>query len=271
MSNQPQQSMNNPPRNPTIPNVPNPQTNEGTLEHTGLPIEPLYNITDIPPDFSWMAPYWKYHTAFPVKITDKVGDLIYTTRVVMSDENIDTILAQWHDIPFACAKWWNGKISYRFTIVKPPRVPGKLLLKFRQDAFNKRDAGNTINNRFLPADTKYRSIVKEWDLAQSSQFEFDVTASVPIRARPTHLANKTPKVNISGDFAIADYLTPWTTFEMGRITLEIAQTIMPGGIFPDTYTIVVEKALKDSVFYTPTDPRTRAYLALYNNPQLKPS
>jgi len=273
MSNQ-IQSMNNPPRNPTIPNVPNPQTNEGTLEYTGLPIEPMQNIMDIPPDFSWMSAYWKFHTTFPVTVNNPVGTLLYTTRVVMSDENIDYNVAQWHDIPFFCSKWWNGKITYRFTSVKPPRVSGKLLIKFRQDAFNKRGNGNTITNGNLPADSKYRSVVKEWDLAESSQFEFDITASTPIRARPTHMATVKPPNdfdNDAGDYVIADYITPWTTYEMGRITVEVAQTVMPGGIFPDTYDIIVEKALKDATFYTPTDPRTQSFVSLYNNSELIPS
>lgn len=270
-----QQNLFSPPRNVTVPNVPNPQTNEGTLEHTGIPLTPALNITDVPPDFGWMCQQWKYHTNFQVKAVgstgNKIGDIVYTTRVVMSDDDIDYDLAQWYDIPFACAKWWNGKISYRFTIIKPPRVPGKLLVKFRQDAFNKRDVAtdNNISNDHLPPDFKYRSIVKEWDLAQSNQFEFDITGSTPIEARPTHLAPKKPKVNLgNNNYAIAEYITPWTTYEMGRITVEIAQGIIPGSIFPDTYDIIVEKSLKDAIFYTPTDPRTSGYLSLYNNPEL---
>jgi hypothetical protein len=36
-----QQSFNVPPRDPVVTNVPETQTNMGTLEHTGLPIEPI--------------------------------------------------------------------------------------------------------------------------------------------------------------------------------------------------------------------------------------
>lgn len=276
MSNQ-TENLVSPPRNITVPNVPNPQTNEGTLEHSGIPITPALNITDIPPNFMWMCEQWKYHDNFQVKAVgsagNAIGDIVYTTRVVMADEKMDYVIAQWYDIPFACSKWWNGKISYRFTIIKPPRVPGKLLVKFRQDAFNKRDVAhnNNIDNAHIPPDYKYRSIVKEWDLAQSNQFELDLVGSTPIQARPTHLPSKTPKVNLDGhNYAIADYIVPWTTYEMGRITIEIAQGIIPGSIFPDTYDVIVEKSLKDAIFYTPTDPRTTDYLSLYDNPELKP-
>lgn len=267
-----QQNIFNPPRNLTVPNVPNPQTNEGTLEHTGLPITPSLNITDIPPDFKWMSEQWKYHDTFTVNVGNNIGDIVYTSRVVMADANIDYLIAQWHDIPFACSKWWNGKVSYRFTIIKPPRVPGKLLIKFRQDAFNKRDDGSVDKTKeHFPPDVKYRSIVKEWDLAQTNQFEFDITGSNPIEARPTHLPKRKPKVDLAGkNYAIAEYITPWTTYEMGRFTIEIAQKIIPGSIFPDTYDIYVEKSLKDCIFYTPTDPRSQNYLSLYNDSELKP-
>lgn len=261
-----QQSMNVPPRDVVMPNVPETQTNMGTLEHTGLPIEPIWQITDIPPDFKWMAEQWKFHTSFPVKVTQLPGEVIYTTRVVQSDEDKSLTLAQWHDIPFCCSKWWNGKISYRFTIIKPPRVVGKLLVRYRQDAFGKWDSGNAPTTGWALKDSKMRTILKEWDLAQSSQFEFDITGSNPIRARPTHVYEDKPQ--IAGGVVklndVAAFRTPWITYEMGRISIEVAQTISPGGIFPDTYQIIVEKSLKDCEFMTPTDPRTDHRISLYN-------
>lgn len=259
-----QQNFNNPARTPNVPNVPNPQTNEGTLEHTGIPFEPIKMITDIPPDFGWMAQQYKYLTSFDISANDNIGKILFSQKVVMSnaDWNITSRhVLQWYDVPFAASKWWNGKVAFRFTIVKPPRVPGKLLLKFRQDCMN--DRGIDIPKQ-PPPDTKMRSVIKEWDLAQSNQFEFDITASTPLEARPTHIPKKTPEIT-DKPLAIADYVTPWYTYEMGRIWIEVAQTVMPGGIFPDTYTIIVEKALKDATFYTPTDPRTNNFLALYQN------
>lgn len=264
-----------------MPNVPNPQTNLGTLEHTGVPITDMENITDIIPDFSWMTSQYKFHTTFNINKNAVIGDLLYTTRVVSSDGVGPVVLGvnHWYDVPFASSMWWNGKVSYRFTIIKPPRVPGKLLIRFRQDAFNQRDSSPKINNSKAPVDTKFRSVVKEWDLAQSNQFEFDITASTPIRARPTHVFATHPQIK-EGDetkMAIADYETPWTNYEMGRITVEVAQNIIPGSIFPDEFEVIVEKAFKDAVFYTPTDMRCewnnpdheRCFLSIYHNPNIK--
>ena len=193
------QQLNNPPRNPTVPNVPNPQTNLGTLEHTGLPIDNNENIVDIPPDFSWMTSQYKFYSHFVVETSKPIGTPLFTTRVVASTAGPqEEGVHYWWDIPFRCSMWWNGKVSYRFTIIKPPRVPGKILLTFRQDAFNERGQKHEINNPKRPVDNKYRSVLKEWDLAQSNQFEFDITASTPIRARPSYVFPTHPRIkNVS--------------------------------------------------------------------------
>nr|UMO75666.1 MAG: putative capsid protein 2 [Polycipiviridae sp.] len=259
-----QQSLNVPPRDTVMPNVPETQTNMGTLEHTGLPIEPIWQITDIPPDFTWMSEQWKFHDNFSVTVNNKPGEQIWTTRVIQSDSVLSTDLAQWHDIPFGTSRYWNGKVSYRFTIIKPPRVAGKLLIRYRQDAFGRWNSGQVAPDVI---DKKLRGVLKEWDLAQSSQFEFDVTGSNPVRARFTHLYRPDPPtttVPTDDVRAISAYRVPKTIFEMGRITVEVAQTVMPGGIFPDTYHILVEKSLKDAQFMTPTDARTSHILALYD-------
>lgn len=261
-----QQSMNIPPRDPLIANVPEAQTNMGTLENSGIPIEPIWPITDIPPDFKWMTEQWKFHTTFTITNQQQPGKVIYTTRVVQSESNIPRTLAHWHDIPYSCSKWWNGKVSYRFTIIKPPRVVGKLLVRYRQDCFNSWKPTAPPANGWAVNDTKMRTILKEWDLGQSSQFEFDITGSNPIRARPTHVFEDKPQID-STDLTlndVAQFRTPWILFEMGRISIEVAQTISPGGIFPDTYQVIVEKSLKDCQFMTPTDPRTDHKLSLYS-------
>lgn len=258
-----QQSINVPPRDTVMPNVPETQTNMGTLEHTGLPLEPTWLITDIPPDFKWMTEQWKYFKTFTVNVNNRPGEQLWTTKVVQSDDAVDMDLSQWYDLPFQTSRYWNGKISYRFTIIKPPRVPGKLLVRYRQDGFGRWNTGEVMPDVI---DKKLRGVVKEWDLAQSSQFEFDVVGSNPVRARMTHLYKAiADNIDLPTDSfrAVSDYLVPITIFEMGRIVVEVAQTISPGGIFPDTYTIIVEKSIKDAVFMTPTDPRTSHGTALY--------
>lgn len=268
MSEQPILSKD-PPQLPGIPQTPIPQTNSGTLEHTGIPFQQIELITDIPPDYFWMTSQWKYVDQFNVAQKDKVGDLKYQSLVIGNTGNFSDKYFQnnWIKIPFQASYWWTGAVSYRFTAIKPPRVTGKLLVRFRQDAFQK--PGTIIDLQYPAVDPNvniddklYRSILKEWDLSQSSQFEFDITSAIPIRARPSRLANRFTGASSDRWSATAQSFEPWPHVEMGRITVEIAQHISPGGIFPDSYTILVEKSIKNPKFFSTTDLRSSANIVL---------
>lgn len=250
----------NPPQNFGLPTNPVPQTNTGLLEHTGIPISPSDLITDIPPSFSWMTGQWKYLTTFKHNFADDIGTTIWSSTVVGRNNTTERMptLPNWYHLPFASSVWWNGTVSFRFTIIKPPRVSGKLIITYRQDAFQTYDESPKLQYN---KDKLYRSINKEWDLSQGSQFEFDVTGSLPIRARPSKMykslsglgAGGTP---VKGDIPIAGYLPPWINYEMGRIMVRPAQKLNPGGLFPDEFTIIVEKSFKQANFYTPTDTKS---------------
>lgn len=272
MSNQEQEMLNvdthDPVRNFGIPQNPVPQTNTGLLEHVPIPFEPMEQITDIPPDFSWMVSQFKLVSQFSVSTTNKVGDILYYTPIIHSNtQNKQTqYLKNWFIIPFKASIWWNGAVTYRFTIVKPPRVTGKILVRYRQDAF-KNYGINDISS--YPSDFKdatQRSILKEWDLANTNQFSFDITGSLPIRARPTR-HYKPGSVNLpSKNTSYVQSVDPWIHTEMGAISLELAQSVAPGSIFPDTYTIYVEKSFKNAEFYTPTDLRTNTSVVIGSTP-----
>lgn len=252
----------NPPRTLGIPSVPVPQTNLGTLEHTGLPVEPQDPITDVPPDFSWMAQQWKYIDFFNINTSQDVSTKIYETPVVAAKNEIT--YPYWTRVPFSFSKWWTGAISYRFTAIKPPRVEGKLLVAYRQDAFRDLNTDKPIT------DNLQRSIIKEWDLSQSSQFEFDLTGSVPIRARPSQWTNPASPFADESELVMTIagvYSTPWTEREMGSIQILVAQKLSPGGIFPDAFKVLVEKSIKTPCFMTPTDSRTNWIVAVDEDPK----
>lgn len=261
MNSEEQTIQQNPPRSLGIPTVPVPQTNQGTLEHTGLPFEPVDIITDIPPDFNWMASQWKYIDFFNINTSQNVGDKIYETDIVGAKREIT--LPYWTRVPFAFSKWWTGAVSYRFTAIKPPRVTGKLLVVYRQDAFKDLNTDRPIR------DDLQRSIIKEWDLSQSSQFEFDLTGSVPIRARPSQWVDPAEPFADKSKLVMtisSVYSTPWTEREMGSIRVLVAQELSPGGIFPDTFKVLVEKSIKQPLFMTPTDSRTDWIVAVDKDP-----
>nr|UMO75690.1 MAG: putative capsid protein 2 [Polycipiviridae sp.] len=265
MSNQLQENLNldthDPVRNYGIPQNPVPQTNTGLLEHVAVPFEPMEQITDIPPDFAWMTEQYKLVARFNVTKDNDVGKIIYYTPVIHSNtqDKLTQNLRNWFFVPFRSSTWWNGVVSYRFTIVKPPRVAGKLLVRYRQDAFKNYSLRDI---KSYPGDFKdltMRSILKEWDLSETNQFSFDITGSLPIRARPTKHAGPS-SANLPKDSALVNSLVPWIHTEMGAISIEVAQKISPGSIFPDHYTVYVEKCFKNCNFMTPVDFRS-SYLS----------
>lgn len=260
MSSELQETINvdlhNPVRNYGIPQNPVPQTNTGLLEHSSIPFEPQEQITDVPPSFSWMVSQYKYIGSFQVKFSDKVGTLIGDLPVLGHPQGFKDqySLPNWYKLPFASSVWWSGNVSYRFTIIKPPRVVGKLLIRYRQDEFG--DINDQGQPDMYTSDSTYRSILKEWDIAESNQFEFDVSSVLPIRARPTtrDFAQTSARNSITyKNNCYATAQTPWLLLHMGGIRLEVAQMISAGNLFPDTYTILVEKAFKNTTFMTPTD------------------
>lgn len=263
-----------PPRNLGVPLNPIPQTNQGTLEHTNIPFSPIEQITDVVPDFSWMTSQFKLKCLLTVTTQDRVGTNIVKTGSYGAPGVIQTLAAfndsnnkdpmssmpDWSRLPFSSSLWWHGTVTHRLTIVKPPRVTGKLLVRWRQDEFL------TFEDPLKPLNTiedgTMRSILKEWDLAATNVFEFDVTASIPVRARPTKTSTGifTPKSKFNASFSRQYY--PWTLNTMGGFTVEVAQEISPGSIFPDTYTIIVERAFKDATFMTPTDSKSNHKLVI---------
>lgn len=269
--------LHNPPRQIGVPNIPIPQTNLGFLEHTGIPIEPIENVTDVPPSYDWMVTQWKYHDTFKLNINDAVGTMKYQTRIVSTntDKDLYSKTPNWFQVPFGYSVWWTGAVSYRFTIVKPPRVTGKLLVRYCQDAFGSYKSYDDDAKKGIARDILHRSILKEWDLSQSNQFEFDVTGSVPIRARPTKIPYSVPHGGAAGEKPPTPQYnsktfnnTPWIEFEMGRIVVSVAQNLVPGGIFPDTFTIIVEKSFKNANFYTVTDAASQYNLVINNQDDL---
>lgn len=256
----------NPVRNYGLPQNPVPQTNTGLLEHTGIPFEPMENITTLPPQFGWMVNQFKIHTLINVTSSMKVGAQIISFDA-LHGRNSDTDfknLPNWERIPFGNSIWWKGVVSYRFSIIKPPRVVGKLLVRYRQDNFRKYGAKPAQDSPIK--DATYRSILKEWDLSASNHFEFDISASLPIRARPTKFPGIDEATGGQAPISFALSVTPWIDYSMGAISLEIAEPVAPGSIFPDTYTIIIERAFKEAEFMTPTDSKSTYSLAVTESP-----
>lgn len=260
----------NPPGAPSVPQVPLPQTCFGVLEHTGLPYSDNENITDIPPDFGWMTEINSYMGSFQYSVMDEIGVTKHEFSVQAPNYEANTKPwvkkdahpMIWQNIPFMSSKWWTGVPSFKFLAIKPPRVAGKLLIRF---SFVNRLAGDDSP---LDGDKLYRSILKEWDLGASNEFEFDVPALNILQTRPTWIPSTPKPFNISGlsqnsGFFCLQQPNPFT-WMMGRIYVEPCQSLQPGSIFPDTIRILIFRSFKNTEFYTPQDPRVEAEHVLFN-------
>lgn len=243
-----------PPRIPCISAVPTPQTCYGTLEHSGLPYADQSLITDIPPDLSWMSGYLIFQGSFEMSKNQAPGTAIYDLSPLgknATDYIFDQI-PQWPLIPFTGSKYWNGAVTLRFLAIKPPRVTGKLVLRYQFP----------VVSDYVSGDKQMRGITKEWDLGQSNVCDFDITALNPANARPTWIPMTRDRIGAGTDDHLKGLyntirLSPirctaaQTAF--GWVWIEVAQRLQPGGIFPDQIRILVFRGFKNATFYTPTD------------------
>lgn len=268
----------NPPRIPDVPVAPPPQTVFGTLESSGLPFSEGSQISDIPPDFSWMSEIQTFYGDFEIKSTTPLQSPIITFSVTgnklnSSSQPVDTsspygVVQTWQSVPFLCSKWWSGEVGFRFIALKPPRTPGKLLFRYSfAPNMDGKDQDLFVN------DSAIRGVAKEWDLSQSNIFEFDVTGLNPIDARPTWLPDFSynfSNANTTGHVALP-VMNP-STYLLGNIQVSLVIPYQPGSLYPDNIRILVFRTFKNAQFYIPTDPRhfaKNSYFQSRVNPPLQ--
>ncbi|UXD80045.1 putative capsid protein [Linepithema humile polycipivirus 2] len=240
-----------PPRYLSVPQVPVPQTCSGVLHETGNLTE-TEPIADLPPDFGWMSQIELYQESFTMKLTDTPGSKLTTLYPLQHYQEREKLLGTykgWHHIPFTSSKWWNGNIRIRLMAIKPAHVTGKLLLRYAPD---NSDVGR------IGADDLRRGIKHEWDLGMSSECVFTIPAYNVMCARPTYV----PRISFkdytryhAGIPSVEWYswTLPYVSRSFGRIQVEVANTIQPGSIYPDSIRILVFTAFEPIGFYTPTD------------------
>ncbi|UXD80040.1 putative capsid protein [Linepithema humile polycipivirus 1] len=250
----------NPPRYVTEPQAPLPQTCLGILEHSGLPDTDFLNVTDIPADLSWMTLFQHFVTSFSFRSTSELRKSLVNFSVlddgqtlVSEPERIAVVPHPWSHIPFTMSKFWNGSVSFKFIAIKPPRTTGKLLIRY---SFSGNPRALTSESDYL--DEMRRGVCKEWDLGQSNEFEFDITAFNTIQAKMTWIPhpNAVRYQSTTDPIKTAQQLPPYPAYGMGQISIEPSQKYQPGGIFPDRVRIQVFRVYKNAQFYIPTDPRS---------------
>lgn len=240
------QQIFNPPRYPTAPQTPLPQTVLGVIEHSGFPVSQPELVTDIPPDFGWMSAMQEFIVSFEMNKTQSPGTVLGEHNFVhcFQDAKPEEYYPYWTELPYFGSKWWSGIISYKLIAIKPPRVTGKILISYSFDS-----AYNFDDNR------KKLAISKEWDLGQSNVCEFDVSALNQLRLRPTRIPveNINEYPNEVPSFVFQSQALPSHSWNLGKIRFEVASQLQPGNLFPDSIRILIFKSFKNFQGYIPTD------------------
>lgn len=240
-----------PPRYPSVPNQPLPQTIMGVLEHSGIMASSPELVTDIPPDFGWMTVLQLFQAAVTMSKNDAPGKLLLQDPVntlVYPEKKANKRVFHkpyWTILPLCGAKWWSGMISYKFIAIKPPRVTGKIIITYSFDP-----EFDQANN------SKKMKVSKEWDLGESNVCEFDITGLNQIRLRPTWLPLYQNADYVTDTARFVNQALPQYSWNMGLVTLEVANYLQPGNLFPDSIRILYFKSFKACNLFQATDLRS---------------
>lgn len=257
-----------PPRSITVPLQPSPQTVSGVLCDSGFPSDPD-NITDLPPDFGWMTSVETLIKSFTVTSADTglVSNIYpgckFQDQPDASSKDPGSI--SWHWIPFSASRWWMGSVRLRFMAIKPPRIPGKLLIRYIPDVSDFIDKGG------FTKDNLKRGIKYEWDLGLSSECSIDIPAYNYTSARPTWITRFVGNdvTNTKEYFKrFRNWLPHLSQISLGVVRVEIANPIVPGNIFPDSIRILVFHSFPGSSFHVATDPRCmKKHFFMFSKPE----
>lgn len=240
----------NPPRSQCVPFT-TPQTVFGVLNSNG--ILPVDYFAKLGPDFGWMSSTELYLLHFRVSKDDVEGLKIIEFDPMKKDVETDgnrlyQVLHQdWHMLPFSMSRYWSGSLRLRFLAIKPPRVTGKLLIRYNPDPMGLRFDGDKLR----------RGVKAEWDLGLTNEFTLDIPAYNPIKVRPTWLPRISAGADMTGElnevFRFCSWVPPIPTFHLGTVRVEVAQGLQPGNVFPDSIRVLVFHSFVDGEFYMQTD------------------
>lgn len=242
-----------PPRAPTQPQIPNPQTNLGILADYGA-LSDREEISDIQPDFSWMASYEVFMASFRFAVKDSPETILASIYPIAKDVNHDNkhlpvpthlLPTDWHFIPFFASRWWTGLVRLRFMAIKPRQVTGKLLLTWYPDV-SEYDQEGATNDKLR------RKIKYEWDLGESNEYSMLISGYNITRLRQTWIPR------ISGDYEnkfSSSVLPPLAQYTMGVVSVTVANQLQPGSLYPDSIRILIFHSFDNTTFHTSVDVR----------------
>lgn len=237
-----------PPDTKGQPQNPPPQTVEGTLQHEGMQMTLSTPLSGGFLDIQQIASLWRLTAVKTLSVNDNVGEHIFTWKTAFEsgESTWMNFMSHWRSLAHLCFDFTSYNIEWRLWCVKPQRAVGKYYIRWAPFAF----VGNTTTGTgvFGSGLASGRSPLVEWDLARTDYIDF-VTPKLKRYART---ATRVTAMG-GGDYALHDELE-----NRGYCTLQCANPIKVGSIFPDTYDVFIFSRLVNYELSGPSDFRIQS-------------
>jgi len=254
------QQSNDTPMNPqvSITNLPQPQVVSGTLGEQGQPLAAvipasLVNILDqnLMNNVDFIGHFTHTTSQQPgVQIGSLALPIMASTfgGAAESQGGYIPTSINWSHSLFRSHEYWDPVCQFSFVFVGPQPMIGKILITYDPTSFT--DTNNGVYREDM------RKIVQEWDLALSKEATIEITGFKLEGKRPIQ-SYETPAWQFNQWNVGPETRIHRGAGRLGRISLNVKQRLQKFSIFPDSYTILVFMSYKNTLLYTPTDPRVR--------------
>jgi len=221
------------------------QTTSGTMSSTGVP-DISINPEQVMMTIQQAMATPRFITTWTISVNQTPGTMIGVIHPWQAPTNTiagGSAWSHWADLAMTSGVYWVGKVTWRFWMIKNGFITGRLLFRYRPESYS---GGGDTN--FDPA---RRELTYEWDLAEADKVELSFGGFCPIPLRPTMLP-----------YVYEDDATTATVpngpnraqYQAGTLRLEVATAIQPGGLYPDSYSILVDENF-EVTNYVYRDPR----------------
>lgn len=217
-------------------NDPPPQTMCGVLSQNGGFGGKHVSLKGDFYDVEQACSMWRLKNKFNVSVSDTAGTSLFATPVTQEATSWISLPPEihWRDYAIYHGDFIQWEIVYRFWVVKPERVPGKLFIEYTPQG--------TQGQLW---DTKMRFPQIEWDF---NKRDF-IDVRLPILKRYSKIPTRSVFTSITNVCKLQD---DWLNI-MGILNVEVSVPIKPGSIYPDNYEIFVFTKMEKVVLEGPAD------------------
>lgn len=218
--------------NTLITTSPDTQTVSGVLSSQANLFSPLTNYGN-EPDLSEIM--GRFHLVDKKEVTPTTFRIYSQQKVPFTKYPHRSL---WHAL-MALHAYGTFDCILRFFLIKPPLVPGKILIQYAPQQ----------NPQF---DNLHRSFKVEWDLYENNMIDLPVQSLNPGDYRLLNSSHgfddqiyPDQKTKLIG-FAPSNEL-----YTLGTLDMKFVSALVPGSVYPDSYTLCTFISFKNAIFSIP--------------------